>query len=228
MFEAAERLSKAVTRTSPYRMALDLLKARVPEVHFVQIGANDGQNDVLRRYVAESRWTGVMVEPHPEAFAALRQLYEKDTDRIKLVNMAITLNPSDVELFEPETRFGSRTSTILVDSGWASRSPIKRSFRVKGAPLSDLLSAHDIHRVDLLQIDVAGHDYEVLMSLDLSRTRPSLIRYEDRHFFPPKKRTEAVRYLRKWGYKVLVGLPPDDPLAIDEASFRRLLLGKQS
>jgi hypothetical protein len=30
MFEAAERLSKAVTRNSPYRMALDLLKERVP------------------------------------------------------------------------------------------------------------------------------------------------------------------------------------------------------
>ncbi len=90
---------------------------------------------------------------------------------------------------------------------------------MEGIPLGMLLSECHVRRVDLLQIDVEGYDFEVLLSLDFSSVRPSLIRYEDRHFFPPRKRSEAVHFLRNLGYKVLPGLPPDDTLAIDKSAF---------
>lgn len=224
LFEAAEHLSTAVARASPYRLALDLLNKTAEGVHFVQIGANDGQtDDALRPFAARSNWTGLMVEPHPEAFAALESLYKSESERVKLVNKAITSSPGKFELFEPATQFGTRTSTLVRDSGWAAGCEIKRSFQVEGVPLSALLEDYGMRRVDVLQIDAEGYDFEILKSLDLSIIRPTLISYEDRHFFPPKKRTEAVRYLRQRGYKVLTGLPPDDTLALDEIAFRAMV-----
>jgi len=224
LFEAAESLFQHISRLPPYETALSLLARHAPRVSCVQVGANDGETgDALRRYIANSAWTGLLIEPHPEAFASLQRLYVNAGDRIKLVNKAITQHQATVELLEPDTRFGSQTATIVPDSGWAKSCPIKRTFQVEGIPLSTLLKEHDMQRVDVLQIDVEGYDFEAMTTLDFSVTRPSLISYEDRHFFPPKKRTEVVNFLRERGYKVLTGLPPDDTLAIDEDAFLALL-----
>ena len=224
LFDAYEQLTDSIREAQPYDLALRLLDHVVKEVSFVQVGANDGQTgDRLRRYIARSKWTGVMIEPHPEAFSKLERLYQDSRDRITLVNKAVTAESRTVELLEPETRFGSLTASISKDCGWARHARIKRTFQVDGIPLSSLLKEHGLCRVDLLQIDVEGYDFEVLMTMDLDMLRPSLISYEDRHFFPPGKRAEAVKYLRDRGYKVLVGMPPQDTLAVDEKALRALL-----
>ncbi len=224
LFRTAESLSEVVYHSRPYKLALDLLASCARRVTFVQVGANDGSSgDPLRPCIVDSDWTGLLIEPHPEAFSALQRLYEGAGNRIKLVNKAITQHQAMVDLLEPDTRFGSRTATIVPNSGWARNCPIKRRFQVDGIPLSALLREHEMQRVDVLQIDVEGYDFEAMTTLDFSVTRPSLISYEDRHFFPPKKRTEAVNFLRAKGYKVLTGLPPDDTLAIDEEAFHRLV-----
>jgi len=227
LFDTYEQLTDSIVSTQPYDLALGLLDQVVKEVSFVQVGANDGQTgDRLRRFVANSKWTGIMIEPHPEAFSKLESLYKDARDRITLINKAVTMQVGVVELLEPETRFGSLTASISKDCGWAGNARIKRTFQVDGIPLSNLLKENGVRRVDLLQIDVEGCDFEVLMTLDLDVLRPALISYEDRHFFPPGKRTEAVKYLRDRGYKVLVGMPPQDTLAVDEKALRALLSEK--
>ncbi len=44
--------------------------------------------------------------------------------------------------------------------------------------LQDLLDRHAITALDLLQIDTEGYDYEILKTVDFTRTRPQFINYE--------------------------------------------------
>ena len=44
-----------------------------------------------------------------------------------------------------------------------------------------LLDRHHVKKIDLLQIDVEGYDYELLKSFNFERIKPQLIRYEHRH-----------------------------------------------
>src|SRR5262249_6388096 len=70
-------------------------------VHFVQIGAFDGvAGDPIRPLMLENEgWTGVMVEPHPDAFARLQQNYVAQSQRLKFLNAAISDEPGERTLF---------------------------------------------------------------------------------------------------------------------------------
>ena len=47
------------------------------EFHFLQIVASDGlRNDPLRDFIVRDQWSGVFVEPLPEAFALLKGNYK--------------------------------------------------------------------------------------------------------------------------------------------------------
>lgn len=66
-----------------------------------------------------------------------------------------------------------------------------------------LFEKHDIAKMDLLQIDVEGYDYEVIELIDFDAIKPVIIRYEHCNLgFIEKKR--AMRKLRKLGYKLIV------------------------
>ncbi len=44
--------------------------------------------------------------------------------------------------------------------------------------LQQLLDRHQIEHLDLLQIDAEGYDFEILQTLDFSKTKPTFINYE--------------------------------------------------
>ncbi len=50
--------------------------------------------------------------------------------------------------------------------------------RVDCVTLHQLVERHGIERLDLLQIDAEGYDYEILRSIDFSSMRPRFINYE--------------------------------------------------
>ena len=43
------------------------------------------------------------------------------------------------------------------------------------------MSKHRVSRVDLLQVDCEGYEYEILKMFDLQRFNPSLVNYESVH-----------------------------------------------
>ena len=65
-----------------------------------------------------------------------------------------------------------------------------------------LLNRHQVKRIDLLQIDVEGYDYELLKLFDFERIRPRLIRYEHSHL-KLSDRSSCKRYLKQNGYMIL-------------------------
>lgn len=50
--------------------------------------------------------------------------------------------------------------------------------RVQCITFDDLLQRHQIERIDFLQIDAEGYDYEIIRTIDFDRVRPTIINYE--------------------------------------------------
>jgi len=71
-----------------------------------------------------------------------------------------------------------------------------------------LLARHGLTRVDLLQIDAEGYDYEILRTIDFARVRPAVINYERvllQHDEPACRAmlTAAGYVLTDWGQDTL-------------------------
>ena len=78
---------------------------RKPKV--VQVGASDGKSeDPLYQLIKDDLVDAVLVEPLPESFAKLQALH-KDRQNVRLKNCAVSLGPSELEIYcirEPSGR----------------------------------------------------------------------------------------------------------------------------
>ena len=128
---------------------------------FVDVGARDGAINSNTMYLEALGWTGLAVEPHPDLFAILAK-----TRRCRCVNAAA----SNVE--QEAVEFVKYLEQPFGNSGLLSTFPdrsrlakVKHEIiKVPCAPLSKLLG--DIRLVHYLDIDVEGHELEVLQGID--------------------------------------------------------------
>ncbi|MDP2593823.1 MAG: FkbM family methyltransferase [bacterium] len=72
---------------------------------------------------------------------------------------------------------------------------------VRMMDFSQLVRECDIEKIDLLQLDCEGYDYEVLKMVDFDRFSPSLINYESTHF-SDQTRKECEDTLVSKGYRL--------------------------
>lgn len=190
---------------------------------FVQIGANDGvRSDPLRPLVLQHQLSGLLIEPLPDYFEALVRNYDGQQGLI-FEQMAVCDKDGTLEL----ARFKSDAPIHDEMHGLASSDTerMSRFAREKGladhletvtvpcARLSTLLHKHDIHQVDLLQIDVEGHEYIILRDMFDEGIYPGIIHYEFLHL-SRGDRIAAEQLLHDHGYAY--GYATIDVLAIRE------------
>jgi FkbM family methyltransferase len=194
-------------------------------LQFVQIGANDGvYGDPLREYVTKFPWCGILVEPQPAVFNKLRNNYDGEKERLVFENVAIGDHSGQVTMYAPNSTSSDgdfETTVASVDPGVAGKQLSKRksqlkAFTVPCLTLNDLLAKHRLYCWDILQIDVEGHEFKILSSLDLSRFTPLLIQFEHGHLSAPDI-DRTVQYLAKANYRVLYGGIQSDSLAFHES-----------
>jgi FkbM family methyltransferase len=187
------------------------------EPFFIEIGANDGtQGDPLHPLILSRGWRGIMVEPHPEAFARLRQNYG-GVDGIALENVAISDTdgrrpfyeirppdrPEEWEFFGSYDQLGSLSREAIATHEWVAdldRRVVETE--VECLRFETLCRRHGVERLDLLLIDTEGYDLEVLRQVDLSRLRPRLVIYEHTHL-DSNGRSEALGRVVAAGYETL-------------------------
>ena len=144
----------------------------------------------------------VLVEPVREHFGQLEQAYG-GVSNVRLENVAIAeregerdfyrLGVDPVEHGRPEwlAQLGSLREERLErlwDNYEQKMEPAAhhREFLLENRiretvhciTLHQLLDRHEISRLDLLQIDAEGYDYEILRTIDFERIRPRFINYE--------------------------------------------------
>jgi FkbM family methyltransferase len=209
--------------TPHIRVLLDLLSRPRAGFFFVQLGANiGGTGDPIYGIVRRHKLPGLLVEPQTAAFEKLKASY-KGMDQVILENVAIApqsgtmtlykLNPKYAHLYPYDpSGIASFSPEHIVKHvpGGASISDLIIQETVKTVPLSELLDAHQVKHIDLLQIDTEGYDFEILKMLDFRRFQPTLINLEHLHLSPADCEA-CLELLLAQGYMVHFG--PDDIVA---------------
>ena len=195
---------------------------------FVQVGANDGVfGDPLRPYVLTHGWRGLLVEPQIDVFERLQVNYADCSDRLIFENIAISFEEK-LTLYLPPQQIGDRDSTharsiVSSDASVISRqidlpqSQLRR-VDVPAMTLDALLAKHQIAKLDLLQIDAEGYDWDVLQTLDLKKVSPTLIQLETGHL-SPSTISRVAAHLNSMGYLVYYGGNQGDSLAMKREFF---------
>lgn len=160
------------------------------EVHFLQIGGNDGVTaDPLRSWHSREPWSGAIVEPVPAYFEKLRELHA-DNDRLKLLNCAVSDRAGELTLW-------------LVDPAQSARYPawtqglasirLDHLVRHNVAPEhctsvvvpcvtpSELCRSLDMKTLDLLCVDVEGHELAILEAFPFTRVPVAVTIFEAWH-----------------------------------------------
>lgn len=198
----------------PVATIMEAAGRAIPTARFVQVGANDGVTlDPLRRQILLRRWSGVLVEPVPSIFEQLR--INTGSRRLALENVAIADRSGALPFYsvtdDPWLRFpdwvrllGSFRRDVVASH--AQFIPDLASHiactEVPTLTWDELLQRHHLDRIDVLQIDAEGYDYQLLRSFPFEQLQPALLMFEHRHL-PPSDRADCERLLTKHGYDLM-------------------------
>ncbi len=175
-------------------------------VNVVQIGANDGiTHDPIHKFIKRDKWNGVLLEPQKDVFPTLEKLYAKNRG-IKTLNAALGDSDGKTNLYKigfSNSRWATGLATFnrkvleeAFENGyiekWAKVDsiPIPNSKEeqiiaeeIQVTSTDTLLQSNNLSKVDFLQIDTEGFDFEVI-KLFLGNTlniKPTGIIYEHFH-----------------------------------------------
>lgn len=183
---------------TPVSVVIDEFGRAFPDAVFVQIGANDGVlYDPMRRQILRRRWRGVMVEPVPEIYARLQHNYRDLYPRVRLDNVAVSATPGQqpfyhlAQVSDPVAEglpvwyhaLGSFHKDVVLSHREHIPDIDERLVQrmVPCVTVQELCERHGLERVDLVQSDTEGHDFEVIKLLNLEQLRPKLLLYEHHH-----------------------------------------------
>lgn len=153
-------------------------------VFAVEVGAGDGEGpDTLLPWYRDDRWSGLLIEPHPRAFARLDALHAT-SDRVAVLNLGISdvaanalLHSLTAEAAQrPDAPHRGRASLIRDRIATVGITPADiESVEVPFLRLDLVLDELGITSVQVLKVNAGGHEAQVLASLDLAALSASLV-----------------------------------------------------
>jgi FkbM family methyltransferase len=201
----------------------DLFSKSRKEVTVVQIGANDGiNNDPIHKFIKRDHWQGVLLEPQRYVFENfLKPLYRK-TPGINVLNAALDLSDGTKPIYKisvSESRWATGLTSFnrsvleeSVRSGYVGRQALKEGAALPASSddyiteesvqcisTPSLVKKFNLDKIDWLQIDTEGYDFEIIRMFNIEITRPEVIVYENLHF-SPELQDECTEYLKHSGY----------------------------
>ena len=144
-------------------------------VLFVQIGANDGITaDPIQKIVKEKKWSGILFEPGFDAFNDLLKNYQ-GYEGLIFVNSAVSNYNGKGKLFcgttTPHFTLNHNKAVDMFDV-------VPTEVEVNIIHPKNIVTEYHIQKIDLLQIDVEGHDFTILQSFPFDMVKPEIIRFE--------------------------------------------------
>ena len=184
--------------------------------YFVQIGSNDGiTGDNLYNLVTKFGWRGVLVEPVPYIFKKLKENYKGNKGLI-FENVAIA-QKNGYKNFYRVKKNNNPANPIWYDhiSSFEKEVVLKHKSRIpsfekyftrekiKTITLKRLLSRNKVKKIDLLNIDTEGYDFQIIKRIDFEKIKPKMVLYEHIHLSEKDKKA-CAKLLKKNGYKIIV------------------------
>jgi FkbM family methyltransferase len=143
---------------------------------YIELGALDGILFSNTKFFEDSlNWTGILIEPHPEKF----KLLQINRPNNYLFNNLVSSHeePLEFRYFVDQHAAVSGVENTLSqyhfdtyfesNNEWA-KSLSQNKIVIKPTSLTEIVRSTNITHIDLLSLDVEGHEYEVLMSWDFS------------------------------------------------------------
>lgn len=162
-------------------------------VRFIQVGTNDAVNaDFLRPRVLAYGWSGILIEPHPTYFDMAKVAYGS-CNKISFENIAISDVESESVLYYVSDVPEAKRHLIGIasfDREHLTRHGIESSnigsVNVPTIRLDKIIKKYLFYHVDLLIVDVEGHELNVFKSIDFSQINPKIICLETAHLSSDK------------------------------------------
>lgn len=195
------------------------IKEKQKHKYIIQVGSHIGNtcNDHLYKNI-NLKFKYIMIEPVPYLFKQLKENY-KSYNNIIFLNIAISNYNGYIDLYIPSEK-NDFTQLISWCSQLASTNKdhiktfvpqcIVDKISIECKTLNTLIKEYNITELEYLYIDTEGHDYDILMDLDLF-IRPKNIFFENKHMDGPKysldinncpKYYNLLKHFNKYGYEV--------------------------
>lgn len=199
-------------------------KKRKKDFFVLQIGANDGfDNDPIHKFIMRYGWKGLLIEPQPKVFNKfLKKTYSR-FPQLELLNAALSNEVSQQILYSISfsdhrwatglSRFEKDSFSDLINNGYiASQAKLQGvklpnsvddylvPLKVNTVNFDFILQKYGIVKIDFLQIDAEGYDFEILKLFPFNKIKPRFINLEYSHFDEQTKK-ECDHLLFKNNYK---------------------------
>lgn len=222
IYPAAVRHGKqADLRFGIAEFAIDALLKQNESPVVVQVGAFDGKsNDFLYDYLHKYRARAILVEPQPEAFRLLNENFS-DVQGAILENVAMANVDGVMPLFRIKTEYHhsfrlapqlasfdkqhllNALSIKHLEGLPEDKEACVESIDVPCLTFASLLKKHQITKLDVLQIDTEGFDWEIVKMVNFNQLKPTLINFEIAHL-SFSEINEAIDLLSTQGYMTLI------------------------
>ena len=190
-----------------------------PDFFFIQIGVADGKSgDPIYKHVLKYKWSGILIEPVRHLFDKLVKTYAGQ-DNLTFENIAMSDKngfrdfyrlKEDDKLKDWQGQLGSFSKKhVLKHREDIPETAIEKYLtteNVRCITLGELLKKYNVKKIDLLQIDAEGYDYEIIKQLDFDSIKPKIINYEHKHL-DKSNRKKCKLLLKKNGYTIFEFFP---------------------
>lgn len=143
--------------------------------YLVDVGAHDGHSLSNSFGFLQIGWAGVLVEPLPQAYGRLAELYADRPD-VRCVQAACAGSEGEMPLVVGDDGPSPMTSTLRAGAGARGQTTVSVKVRTLTSLLDESGAPEDF---SVLLVDAEGVDYEVLEGLEFSRYRPRVIVTEE-------------------------------------------------
>jgi FkbM family methyltransferase len=132
---------------------------------FVEMGALDGVKYSNTKFFEDTmKWSGVLIEPIPSAFAKL----QINRPRCKLFQCAVSTNEGTLDIYDHDAVSSvKKNTTDDFYDGWHKDKNIEL-IQVPARRLDSILHEAGVKRIDFWSLDVEGSEVEVLQTMDWS------------------------------------------------------------
>lgn len=194
-------------------MLLSYQLQKTDNFFFVQIGANDGSRaDDISEFVRENDLNGIVIEPLSDMYDALIKIYS-DCKGVVAVNAAIGKVDGTMTLYRVDPTFKEAPDWCHGIASFDKKHVMSASKKVPNIgehileeevnclSFASLVEQYGIEKIDLLQIDAEGYDYEIIKSIDFTSLQPAIVRYEDAGL-STNDSAECMRLFMDMGYRI--------------------------
>jgi FkbM family methyltransferase len=169
-----------------------------PNGFYIDIGCNDPihYSNTFKMYTLG--WTGILVDGNPRLIEKARKVRKKDI----CVNALISNEVREMDFYLSESNLISSLDPVHAAS-YTDHDGKTQKVRMSSMTIDQIIDQYlPVGKIiDLLSIDVEGHDFEVLQSITLSRHRPGVIVIEDLGQMKNNlDENTYVKYLKKYQY----------------------------